>query len=382
MVLKSQKPKLLIISDTIRSDLHSPLRYFRKFAVTHAYRQASYADMTKSDWAATAAFQFGSPLQLVKLVTSLKPDIVQLPEPTAGRRAALTTALLLPVVAAVGAKVLVPFFENVPIREKFQGITLQLVVSITKRLIKQAHMLIYLNRGARDNLVFLGAPEAKLNRLFWGSWGVAEYFRPSEKLPARNATQSVAGGKNKSLPAQTGEKLKIVLYVGVVSYRKGIGYLVEAMEQVIKKVPNAKLWLVGPNGDFAPPQKSWIKRFGPRKNRDLPRIFQQATVSVLPSITTPQWQEQVGMVNLQSLACGTPVVTTSSGAIAEFVKDGEGALLVRQKDAGALARGILEVLSLAPGKRAELSRKGKEWVLKRYQISSNIQKIERLLTRL
>ncbi|MFY9484428.1 MAG: glycosyltransferase family 4 protein [Patescibacteria group bacterium] len=356
------KPSLLIISDTIRSDLHSPLRYFKKFVVTHAYRQASYGDMAESDWAATAAFRFRSPLQLVKLVTSLKPDIVQLPEPTAGRRAALTTALLLPVVARVGAKVVVPFFENVPIREKFQGITLKLVVSITKRLIKQAHMLIYLNEGARNNLVLLGAAPSKLTKLFWGSWGVSPDFRPKLKVKS--------------------EKLKIVLYVGVISKRKGIRYLVDAMERVIKKVPRAKLWLVGPPGDFEPPQKSWIQYLGAKKNRDLPRLFQKSSVSVLASIDTPEWQEQVGMVNLQSLACGTPVITTRSGAIPEFVKDGEGAILVRQKDAGALAQSIVKILNLPPNKRAALSRKGRSWVTRRYQIAPNIAAIERLLARL
>lgn len=358
------KPSLLIISDTIRSDLHSPLRYFRKFAVTHAYRQASYGDMTQSDWAATAVIRFRNPLQLLKLVISLRPDIVQLPEPTAGRRAALTTALLLPVVFRLHAKVVVPFFENVPIRDKFQGVTLKLIGATIKRLINHADLLIYLNEGARKNLLSLGAPGRNLAKLFWGSWGTGENFRPNAKVKNQNA------------------KLKIVLYVGVVSRRKGIGYLVQAMEQVIKKVPGAKLWLVGPPGDFEPPQRPWIKRLGIRKNRALPRLFQRATVSVLASISTPQWQEQVGMVNLQSLACGTPVVTTRSGAIAEFVKDGEGAILVRQKDALSLAQSIVKILNLPPDKLAMLSRKGRAWVAARYKIGPNVKKIERLLVHL
>lgn len=358
------KPKLLIISDTIRSDLHSPLRYFRKFAVTHAYRHASYGDMTHSDWAATAVIRFRNPLQLLKLVTSLKPDIVQLPEPTAGRRAALTTAVLLPVVARVGAKIVVPFFENVPIEDKFQGVTLKLVVSITKRLINHADLLIYLNEGARKNLMSLGAPRPKLAKLFWGSWGTGENFRPNAKVKNQNA------------------KLKIVLYVGVVSQRKGIGYLIEAMEQVRREIPDAKLWLVGPAGDFFVPRKPWIRVVGPVKNMNLPKFFQKATVSCLPSITTATWQEQVGMVNLQALASGTPVITTRSGAIAEFVKDGEGAILVRQKDPRALAQSIVKILNLPPDKRALLSRKGQAWVAARYQISPNIKKIERFLVRL
>ncbi len=36
---------------------------------------------------------------------------------------------------------------------------------------------------------------------------------------------------------------------------------------------------------------------------------------VAPSITTRKWEEQVGMANLQAMACGVPVVSTRSGAI-------------------------------------------------------------------
>jgi len=358
------KPSLLIISDTIRSDLHRPLGLFKRFRVTHAYRQASYSDMTRADFAAVPAIQFRTPFELLKLLSSLKPSIVQLPEPTAGRRAAVTTAILLKPAKRLGAKLVVPFFENLPLEGKFSGLNLKLIQLVTRQVIRQADLLIYLNQGARRNLIKLGAPQAKLKRLFWGSWGTGEHFRPNSKIKNQNA------------------KLKTVIYVGVISRRKGIEYLVEAMERVIKKLPKVQLWLVGPPGDFQPPRRTWIKVFGPVKNRQLPKFFQRATVSVLPSVSTQTWQEQVGMVNLQALACGTPVVTTRSGAIPEFVKGGEGVILVPEKNPAALARVLIKLLNLSPLKLKTFGLAGRKFAIRRYQVANNVKKAEQTLLRL
>jgi UDP-glucose:(heptosyl)LPS alpha-1,3-glucosyltransferase len=49
---------------------------------------------------------------------------------------------------------------------------------------------------------------------------------------------------------------------------------------------------------------------------DLPALFARASISVLPSL----WESQ-GMVVLESLACGTPVVCTRDGALPELVTD-------------------------------------------------------------
>lgn len=353
------KPILLIISDTIRTDLHRPLALFKHFKVVHAYRQASYGDMTRADWAAVPAVQFRSPFKLLKLLSSLKPAVVQLPEPTAGRRAALTTGLLLPPAKRLGAKVVVPFFENVPLEQKFKPLTLKLIKLVMRRVINQADLLIYLNQGAKHNLLSLGAPNHKLVKLFWGSWGVSADFKPRSNVK--------------------GQLSNVVLYVGVVSRRKGIGYLVEAMERVRQRVPNAKLWLVGPKGDFTPPQRDWIKLFGPVKHSKLPAFFQKATVFCLSSVNTNDWQEQVGMVNLQALSCGTPVVTTRSGAIPEFVRAGEGVAIVPQRSSSALAGAIIKLLNLEPFKRRAFGAAGRYWVLKHYQSKKNVAVAEKTL---
>ncbi|MBI3495400.1 glycosyltransferase family 4 protein, partial [Candidatus Berkelbacteria bacterium] len=222
-----------------------------------------------------------------------------------------------------------------------------------------ASLLIYLNQGAKKNLESVGAPKEKLAKLFWGSWGVSGDFRPKLKVKS--------------------EKLKIVLYVGILSKRKGLDHLVAAMEDVRKKVPQAKLWLVGPRGDFTPPHMRWIRVFGAVKNSTLPKFFHKASVFVLPSVATPTWQEQVGMVNLQALGSGLPVVTSRSGAIPEFVRAGQGVLLVGERNRRALAEAISKILKFTPQQAARFGRLGTKFARQHYDPRANIQHIEEVL---
>lgn len=74
---------------------------------------------------------------------------------------------------------------------------------------------------------------------------------------------------------------------------------------------------------------------------DMPRIHNLADVFVLPSVPTPTWQEQFGMVLAESMACGKPVVSTLSGSIPDVV--GEAGLLVQPADPTALADALSRI---------------------------------------
>ncbi len=63
---------------------------------------------------------------------------------------------------------------------------------------------------------------------------------------------------------------------------------------------------------------------------------------VLPSISTRSWQEQFGMVLIESMACGTPVISTYSGSIPEVV--GDGGMLVQPNDHLSLYRAMKEMI--------------------------------------
>ena len=62
----------------------------------------------------------------------------------------------------------------------------------------------------------------------------------------------------------------------------------------------------------------------------------------------PARHESFGLVALEALACGVPVVATTAGGLKEIVEDGESGLLVPPGDAGALARALQALLTDEP----------------------------------
>ena len=92
---------------------------------------------------------------------------------------------------------------------------------------------------------------------------------------------------------------------------------------------------------------------------DMPDIHRLADIFVLPSIPTPTWEEQFGMVLAESMATGKAVVGTQSGAIPEVV--GDAGILVPPSDPAALAQ-VLKDLLLNGEQRAELGRRARQRV--------------------
>lgn len=80
----------------------------------------------------------------------------------------------------------------------------------------------------------------------------------------------------------------------------------------------------------------------------LVRHYARATLVVVPSL-----YEGFGLPAAEAMACGTPVVASSAGALPEVIAIGGGGLLVPSGDAGALASGIASLLD-QPARRAEL----------------------------
>ena len=123
--------------------------------------------------------------------------------------------------------------------------------------------------------------------------------------------------------------------------RMGLDTLLVAWRQVVEAVPGATLLVIGDGsarGDLQDLARevniSGSVRFQGRVDDvDLVRAYQAADVSVVPSIAL----EGFGLVALESLACGTPVVVTDCGGLPEAVAGLDASLIVQSRSAGALA---------------------------------------------
>jgi glycosyltransferase involved in cell wall biosynthesis len=136
---------------------------------------------------------------------------------------------------------------------------------------------------------------------------------------------------------------KIIIYVGVLIPQKGVHFLLDAFSQVVKAVPEARLWILGKeeNLEYAKGLKEQTERLGlkekvkffePVSQERLANYMAQSYVLVLPSIS-----EGLGRVVFEAMASGIPVIGSNVGGIPEMIKDGKTGFLVLPGDVSALA---------------------------------------------
>lgn len=124
-----------------------------------------------------------------------------------------------------------------------------------------------------------------------------------------------------------------VLYVGTISVRKGLRYLIEAFRQF--KHPKKELWIVGPaarpSGIENLSMPDGIKFFGALKGDALQDIYARATVFCLPSI-----EDGFGLVLNEALSYGLPVIATENTGIEDLLVEGKGGMVVPIRDSHAI----------------------------------------------
>jgi glycosyltransferase involved in cell wall biosynthesis len=142
---------------------------------------------------------------------------------------------------------------------------------------------------------------------------------------------------------------EIILFLGTLGPHKGPDILLKAMPKIIKEIPNTKLIFVG-GGTMREELERLCKKMGVEKyvkfagfvEEDLkPFYYRTADVFALPSTMR---HESFGIVNLEAMACGVPIVASKIGGVPDVVKDKENGLLVPPKDSSALAEAIIYLL--------------------------------------
>jgi glycosyltransferase involved in cell wall biosynthesis len=161
-------------------------------------------------------------------------------------------------------------------------------------------------------------------------------------------------------------------YVGRLVEEKGLDTLLVALDQ-LKRVP-WELLLIG-SGPFAAALRQKVDhmqdghgrvRFvGYVPHEETPRWLSTFDVLVLPSETTHSWKEQFGRVLVEAMACGTPVIGSSSGEIPNVINATGGGLIFPEQDADALAQN-LNLLAESPGLRRNLIEQGQRSVAELY----------------
>lgn len=203
-----------------------------------------------------------------------------------------------------------------------------------------------------DGKIAVSAAAARhVSRYFPGYYNIipngidVEHFaRPREPLP------ELAGGPN-------------ILFVGRPERRKGLSYLLRAFVGVKERIPSARLVVVGA-GSFERYERS-MRRAGVRdvlfrshvSFDELPRYYQSCHVFCAPNTG----YESQGIVLLEAMAAGLPIVASNIEGFALVITHGVQGVLVPPRDAEALAFALTDLL-LDEERRRRMSQEGRQHV--------------------
>jgi glycosyltransferase involved in cell wall biosynthesis len=172
---------------------------------------------------------------------------------------------------------------------------------------------------------------------------------PIEMAPAMPDDMSAFKTKANIQPGQ-----RIIGIAARLATEKGVEYLAQAMPIVLQKHPTARVLFVGPYQDIVG-EEAYARRLAPLldllgnhwtflgvlDNGEFAAFFQQCEVTVLPSINST---ESYGMVQVESMQCGTPVIASDRPGMRVPVQMTGMGNLFPPGDVQALAQALIDFL--------------------------------------
>lgn len=222
------------------------------------------------------------------------------------------------------------------------------------------------------------APSQQLADVLAG-YGVT---RPIRAIPTGLQLGEFAGGDGAAFRSRHGiaADRPVMLLVGRVAHEKNIGFLLRVLSAVRQSVPNV-LFVIAGEGPALAGLRETAAADGLAENTlfvgyldrrgALIDCYRAADVFVFASRTETQ-----GLVLLESLALGVPVVSTAVLGTKEVLRDAAGALVV-EEDTAEFAAAVVKVLT-QPELRAALAGAGRSFVEQRWSSSEMARRLKQL----
>jgi len=235
-----------------------------------------------------------------------------------------------------------------------------------KYVLSQANKIIALTSDIRLHLLHMGADKNKL-----------------EVIPNAVDTNFFSPNRRNFLDAKWGISESVILFVGRLVEEKGVKYLLYALSRVVRKIPEAKLVIVGEGpkeGELRSLQTKLriphVFFLGAVENSVMPNIYVGADVVVLPSIREP-----FGNVVIEAMASGKPVIGSYVGGIKDTIIHGVTGYHVQPKNSGQISGFLLKFFS-DPSLREQMEENARKRAVENYDQELLIKKIEKIYVEL
>lgn len=183
-------------------------------------------------------------------------------------------------------------------------------------------------------------------------------------------------------PTQPSEEKVVLFAARYDDTRKNTAMLIQAFGSVVKQVPDARLLLVGtePPSDLMDLVASLgvsesVEFCGAVPQSEMLESYHRAAVFAIPS-----WQEGLGIVGLEAMACGLPVVSTRCGGPEEYVSDGVTGFLVPLNDAEAMANRLIQLLTNSQ-LRVEMGAQARRAIEERFSFEQHAGTFDKIYRR-
>lgn len=173
-------------------------------------------------------------------------------------------------------------------------------------------------------------------------------------------------------------KIPLLITVAVLREDKGIQYMLKAIPELIKVVPDAIYLIVG-DGDYRQYLENLVTGLGIQDHvrfvgykKEIYHYMLISDLFILPSLT-----EALPTVLAEAMACGLPVVATTVGGIPEMIKSQYNGILVPPKNSEMLAN-VCANLLVEVKKVKKLSEVSKDYVYENFDIKKQIKLLEEI----
>ena len=243
---------------------------------------------------------------------------------------------------------------------------------IERTVIRRCHHVIVLSEFMKQQVMSMHGIAPKHITVVPGAADPATFYPAHDKNEIRRELK---------LP----ENRTLLFTVRNLVPRMGLEHLLEAMTMLGEEQQNLLL-MIGGEGQLRPRLEELIRSRGLQDSvqllgfvpeDQLAKYYQASDLVVMPTLQL----EGFGLVTVEALACGTPVMGTPVGAIPEVLSAVDPLLVTEGMDGTSLAKTLRLLLKRfrdQPGERERLSKKGREAVERRYNWVAHTADLDRL----